>query len=55
VVDLGPPESNAVARAYSVYSPPDNFLIGPDGKIAARNVQVTALSAKVKNLLRDSE
>jgi peroxiredoxin len=39
--------NNAVAQQYKVQSIPQNFLIGPDGKIVAKNLRGPALEAKL--------
>jgi peroxiredoxin len=41
---------NEVARQYGIRSIPQNFLIGPDGKIVAKNIRGEALSKKVAEL-----
>lgn len=41
---------NEVARQYGIRSIPQNFLIGPDGKIVAKNIRGEALSRKVAEL-----
>jgi peroxiredoxin len=38
---------NEVARQYGIRSIPQNFLIGPDGTIVAKNIRGEALSKKV--------
>ncbi|PUZ30614.1 TlpA family protein disulfide reductase [Chitinophaga costaii] len=43
--------SNAVAVQYGIQSIPANMLIGPDGKIVARNLRGEALNAKLEELL----
>ncbi|HEY4150459.1 MAG TPA: TlpA disulfide reductase family protein [Chitinophagaceae bacterium] len=43
--------SNEVAQKYHVESIPTNFLIGPDGKIVARNLRGEELKAKLCELL----
>lgn len=43
--------NNAVAPLYAVTSIPQNFLIGPDGKIVAQNLHGRFLKAKLKELL----
>ncbi|MEO5563844.1 MAG: TlpA disulfide reductase family protein [Chitinophagaceae bacterium] len=42
---------NAVAKQYRVESIPQNFLIGPDGKIVAKNLRGPALEAKLCEVL----
>jgi peroxiredoxin len=42
---------NSVAKQYRVESIPQNFLIGPDGKIVARNLRGAALEAKLCEVL----
>lgn len=42
---------NEVAQLYSVKSIPQNFLIGPDGKILAKNIRGDDLINKLKELL----
>jgi peroxiredoxin len=41
---------NAAATAYSVKSIPQNFLIGPDGTILAKNLRGDALHQKLKEV-----
>ncbi len=48
---LGPAETNAVAKAYHVSSVPATFLIGPDGKIAASDLNGQALQDELARLL----
>lgn len=43
--------SNAVAQQYRVESIPQNFLIGPDGKILAKNLRGPALEQKLCEVL----
>jgi len=43
--------SNAVAVQYKVESIPQNFLVGPDGKIIAKNLRGEELHRKLKELL----
>jgi len=43
--------SNAVAVQYKIQSIPQNFLIGPDGKIVAKNLRGPALESKLCELL----
>jgi peroxiredoxin len=43
--------SNAVALQYKIQSIPQNFLIGPDGKIVAKNLRGPALQSKLCELL----
>ena len=42
---------NAVAVQYGIHSIPDNFLLGPDGKIIARGLRGEALAKKLAELL----
>ena len=42
---------NAAAQLYHVQGIPQNFLVGPDGKIVARNLRGEALEAKLCELL----
>ena len=44
--------SNAVAQQFGIFSIPQNFLIGPDGKIVAKNLRGTALENKLNDLLK---
>lgn len=44
--------SNAAALLYHVYSIPTNFLIGPDGKIVAKNLRGAELEDKLKQVLQ---
>lgn len=52
-LQLNDPKSTtgAAAEIYGVKSLPSNFLIGPDGKIIARNLRGNALELKLKELL----
>ncbi len=43
--------SNEVAQKYKIESIPQNFLIGPDGKIVGRNLRGMALQTKLCELL----
>jgi peroxiredoxin len=43
--------NNAVARAYHIESIPQNFLVGPDGVILARNLHGEELEKKLAELL----
>ncbi|MET0462915.1 MAG: TlpA disulfide reductase family protein [Chitinophagaceae bacterium] len=43
--------NNVVAQQYRVQSIPQNFLIGPDGKIIAKNLRGPALEAKLCEIL----
>ncbi len=43
--------SNEVAKLYSVGSIPQNFLVGPDGKIVAKNLRGPALEATLCQIL----
>jgi peroxiredoxin len=43
--------SNAVAIQYKIQSIPQNFLIGPDGKIVAKNLRGADLESKLCELL----
>ncbi|AKD57256.1 redoxin domain-containing protein [Spirosoma radiotolerans] len=42
---------NEVARQYGIRSIPQNFLIGPDGKIVAKNVRGEELGKKLEEIL----
>ncbi len=44
--------SNAVAQQFKIQSIPQNILIGPDGKIIAKNLRGPDLEAKLSKLLR---
>lgn len=44
--------SNSVAQQFGIFSIPQNFLIGPDGKIVAKNLRGPALEAKLTALLK---
>ena len=43
---------NAVAKAYDINSIPQNFLLGPDGRIIARGLRGEALIRKLEELYR---
>lgn len=42
---------NGVAKLYGVQAIPQNFLVGPDGRIVARNLNVEELDEKLEELL----
>ncbi len=44
--------SNAVARQYKISSIPQNFLIGPDGKIIAKNLRGGVLQSYLQQTLK---
>jgi len=44
--------SNAVAQQFQIQSIPQNFLIGPDGKIIAKDLRGPALEQKLAQLLK---
>ena len=44
--------SNSVAQQFQIQSIPQNFLIGPDGKIIAKNLRGPALEYKLDQLLK---
>ena len=44
--------SNSVAQQFGIFSIPQNLLIGPDGKIVAKNLRGPALEAKLTALLK---
>lgn len=44
--------SNAVAQQFGIFSIPQNFLIGPDGKIVAKNLRGPDLENKLNELLK---
>ena len=44
--------SNSVAQQFGIFSIPQNFLIGPDGKIVAKNLRGPALEKKLMALLK---
>ena len=43
---------NSVAQLYQINSIPQNFLIGPDGKIIAKNLRGPALESKLESILK---
>ena len=43
---------SAVAKQFEIQSIPQNFLIGPDGKIIAKNLRGPALERKLEKLLK---
>ena len=43
--------SNEVAQKYKIQMIPQNFLVGPDGKIVAKNLRGSALESKLCELL----
>ena len=44
--------SNSVAQQFGIFSIPQNFLIGPDGKIIGKNLRGPALEKKLNALLK---
>lgn len=46
--------NNAVAKQYDIQSIPANFLVGPDGRIVARNLREEALPKALDSLLQHS-
>lgn len=44
--------NNEVAQKYKVQSIPQNFLVGPDGKIVAVNLRGAALREKLRELIK---
>ncbi|MFN5932440.1 MAG: peroxiredoxin family protein, partial [Sphingobacteriales bacterium] len=44
--------SNEVAQKYKVQSIPQNFLVGPDGKILAANLRGEQLISQLESLLK---
>lgn len=44
--------SNSAAQKFGIFSIPQNFLIGPDGKIVAKNLRGPALERKLTALLK---
>ena len=47
--------NNAVARQYAINAVPQSYLIGPDGKILAKNLRGEALTKKLAELLGPAE
>lgn len=43
---------NDVAKLYDVRAVPQNYLIGPDGKIIAKNLRGEALLRKLEEVVR---
>jgi peroxiredoxin len=43
---------NAVAKQFQIQGIPQNFLIGPDGKILAKNLRGASLDVKLQELLQ---
>jgi len=43
--------SNEAAQKYKIQMIPQNFLVGPDGKIVAKNLRGPALESKLCELL----
>lgn len=52
---LGPEEENPIARAYNVEGIPATFLIGPDGKVIAKQIRGAALTRKLAELFPPEE
>lgn len=44
--------SNAVALQFQITSIPQNFLVGPDGKLLAKNLRGPALEAKLQSIFQ---
>jgi len=42
---------NSVAQQFGIFNIPQNFLIGPDGKVVAKNLRGAALERKLARLL----
>jgi peroxiredoxin len=42
---------NAAAKVYSIHSIPQNVLVGPDGRIVAKNIKAEELSQRLATLL----
>ena len=42
---------NSVAQQFQIFNIPQNFLIGPDGKVVAKNLRGPALERKLAKLL----
>ncbi len=51
VAVLGPAEQNPVAREYNVVQIPATFLIGPDGKVVAKDIRGRKLKRELKKLI----
>jgi peroxiredoxin len=45
---------NEVAKLYSIHSIPQNVLVGPDGRIVAKNIKAEELSQRLATVLRSS-
>ncbi|MFM6924933.1 MAG: redoxin domain-containing protein [Ferruginibacter sp.] len=43
---------NSVAQQFGIFNIPQNFLIGPDGKVVAKNLRGAALERKLAKLLK---
>lgn len=43
---------NSVAQQFGIFNIPQNFLIGPDGKVVAKNLRGPALERKLAKLLK---
>jgi len=43
---------NEAAKLYSIHSIPQNVLVGPDGRIVAKNIKAEELSQRLATLLR---
>jgi peroxiredoxin len=43
---------NEVAKLYSIHSIPQNVLVGPDGRIVAKNIKAEELSQRLATVLR---
>ncbi len=44
--------NNSVAQQFGIFSIPQNFLVGPDGRIVAKNLRGPALERKLNILLK---
>ncbi len=51
VAVLGPAEQNPVAKEYNVAQIPATFLIGPDGKVVAKDLRGRKLERELKKLI----
>ena len=46
--------ANAAAALYNITSIPQNFLVGPDGRIIAKNLRGAELQEKLASLLKNN-
>lgn len=51
LVSIGSADKSTVAKTYNVSSIPATFLVGPDGKVLAKDVRADDLEKKLTEVL----